>query len=59
MNNHMLTATATVAHLAQRGPVAVDPDLADAMGAFAEEALSPQEALDGALDGEEADHDAA
>lgn len=33
------------------GPVPVDPDIADAMGAFAEDALSADDALDSHFDG--------
>lgn len=35
----------------QIGPVPVDPDIAEAMGAFAEDALSSGEALDSHFDG--------
>lgn len=33
------------------GPVPVDPDIAEAMGAFAEDALSADDALDSHFDG--------
>ncbi|AJD50301.1 hypothetical protein SAMN02744133_102494 [Thalassospira xiamenensis M-5 = DSM 17429] len=33
------------------GPVPVDPDIAEAMGAFAEDALSSDDALDSHFDG--------
>ncbi len=43
-------ASATIPGLAVRGPVAVDPDLADEMGAFEETALSEEDALDSLMD---------
>jgi hypothetical protein len=43
-------ASATIPALAAQGPVAVDPDLADEMGAFEETALSEAEALDSLMD---------
>lgn len=49
MTDDMNAMAATVARLARSGPVAVDPDLADAMGAFEETALSLNDALDAAL----------
>ncbi len=39
-------AAAWIDEAASAEPVAVDPDLAEAMGAFAEDALSPEDALD-------------
>ncbi|GAK43520.1 conjugal transfer protein, TraD [Tepidicaulis marinus] len=43
-------ASATIPALAAQGPVAVDPDLADEMGAFEETALSEEDALDSLVD---------
>jgi hypothetical protein len=43
-------ASATIPALAAQGPVAVDPDLADEMGAFEETALSEEDALDSLMD---------
>ncbi|MBB4268325.1 hypothetical protein [Roseospira visakhapatnamensis] len=40
------TAAAWIDEAASAEPVAVDPDLAEAMGAFAEDALSLEDALD-------------
>lgn len=44
--------------LADRGlPVSVDPDVAEFMGAFEEDALSAEDALDSiVIDAEDADH---
>ncbi|MCF8482175.1 MAG: hypothetical protein K9H25_17260 [Rhodospirillum sp.] len=49
----MKSAIRTIDRLAEDGPVAVDPDIADAMGAFREEALTPEDALDSLFDGED------
>lgn len=43
----------SVAALSHEGPVAVDPDIAEAMGAFSETALDAMAALDSHFDGEE------
>jgi hypothetical protein len=43
-------ASATIPGLAAQGPIAVDPDLADEMGAFEETALSEEDALDSLMD---------
>lgn len=41
-----------ISALASAGlPVAVDPDIADEMGAFDEDALSPKDALESRFDG--------
>jgi hypothetical protein len=44
--------TDILAQQAMTGPIAVDPDMADHMGAFEEEALSFEDALDSFFDGE-------
>lgn len=46
-------ASIAVSVASDHGPVPVDPDIADAMGAFDEEALSLDEALDSHFDGED------
>lgn len=49
----VLTAGAKqAAAQSHEGPVAVDPDIAEAMGAFSETALDAQAALDSHFDGE-------
>lgn len=45
-------AAATVARKLAATPIAVDPDIADEMGAFAEDALDIEAALDSTLDAE-------
>ncbi|WP_413208292.1 hypothetical protein [Rhodospirillum sp. A1_3_36] len=52
-SEEMKVAIRTIDRLAEDGPVAVDPDIADAMGAFADNALSPEDALDSLFDGED------
>jgi hypothetical protein len=46
-------ASSVVGAASDGGPVPVDPDIADAMGAFDEEALSLDDALDSHIDGED------
>jgi hypothetical protein len=46
-------ASRAIDRLAEDGPVSVDPDLADAMGAFADDALTPEDALDSLFDGQD------
>ena len=46
-------AAEQVAETAMDGPVAVDPDIAEHMGAFEETALDDDSALDAWLDGDE------
>ena len=49
----------TVERLAGLGlPVSVDPDIAEEMGAFAEDALSAEDAVDSLFDPEEIEPDA-
>ena len=61
--NYLRLAAAAASTDAAAGPVPVDPDVADHMGAFDEEALTEEEALDSLFDGldptadeKEADH---
>ncbi|WP_019647096.1 hypothetical protein [Novispirillum itersonii] len=46
MREHLTAAAAIIDRDADTAPVAVDPDVAEAMGAFEEDALSPEDALD-------------
>lgn len=60
-HDYLTAAADAVSRAAADGPVAVDPDVADFMGAFEDDALSETEALDSIVDwladGEEgADH---
>jgi len=55
---YLRLAAMAIPALAADGPVAVDPDLADAMGAFEESALTEEEALDSLMDGEAPDFEA-
>ncbi|HAI31611.1 MULTISPECIES: hypothetical protein [Thalassospira] len=50
---YLKLASSVVVAASVGGPVPVDPDVADAMGAFDEEALSLDDALDSHLDGED------
>tara|TARA_R100000322_G_scaffold71138_3_gene44761 strand:+ start:41 stop:280 length:240 start_codon:yes stop_codon:yes gene_type:complete len=50
-NDYFKLAAVAVATASVGGPVAVDPDVADAMGAFDEPALSLDDALDSLFDG--------
>lgn len=43
---HLAVAAAIIDRAAETAPVSVDPDVADAMGAFVEDALSEEDALD-------------
>lgn len=54
----MAIATRIIDRAADTAPVAVDPDLAEAMGAFEDDALSEEDALDACFNpyGEDADH---
>lgn len=57
---YLRIAADEVSRLAAKGPVAVDPDVAEYMGAFEEDALSYEDALDSFFDGETpADQDEA
>lgn len=56
---YMRLAAMAIPELAADGPVPVDPDLADAMGAFEETALTEEDALDSLMDGEQPDFEAA
>lgn len=56
-DEYIKIAADRTAEAAAEGPVAVDPDVADYMGAFEEEALSEEDALDSFLDGEEPEDD--
>ncbi|KJS34945.1 MAG: hypothetical protein VR70_16730 [Rhodospirillaceae bacterium BRH_c57] len=49
--DYLRAAATATARAAETGPVSVDPDVADFMGAFEEDALSPQDALDSLIDG--------
>lgn len=53
----LAAAVETVARRASEGPVSVDPDVAEAMGAFVETALDADAALDSHFDGDEAADD--
>ncbi len=48
---YVLLAADAAAWAAAEGPVPVDPDVAERMGAFVEDALSPEDALDSHVDG--------
>ncbi|GAB3129307.1 hypothetical protein [Novispirillum itersonii] len=58
----MAVAARIIDRAADTAPVAVDPDIAEAMGAFEDDALSPEDALDacfnpyGDNDGEDGSH---
>jgi|GEM_PF-5819817 len=56
---YMRLAAMAIPVLAADGPVPVDPDLADAMGAFEENALIEEDALDSLMDGEAPDFELA
>lgn len=62
-HQYLTLAAEAAAGAAMKGPVPVDPDVAEHMGAFREEALSPADALDSHFDGlnptalEEVDHE--
>lgn len=49
--DYLRHAANAVADAAATGPVTVDPDIADHMGAFEEDALSETDALDSMTDG--------
>ncbi|MBS8275604.1 hypothetical protein DYI21_18590 [Thalassospira tepidiphila] len=49
--DYLALASSMINAESQIGPVPVDPDIAEAMGAFAEDALSADEALDSHFDG--------
>jgi hypothetical protein len=49
---YMRITTDITAQQAMTGPVAVDPDVAEHMGAFEEDALSFEDALDSFFDGD-------
>ena len=49
--NYLPRAADQVASDSMHGPVPVDPDVAEAMGAFEEGALSAEDALDSHFDG--------
>lgn len=48
---YLALAAEAVAAAASKGPIPVDPDVAEAMGAFREDALSADDALDSHFDG--------
>lgn len=50
--DYEMMASAGVDAASVQGPVAVDPDVAEAMGAFDENALSLEDAIDSFFDGE-------
>lgn len=51
MPDNNLTLAKQIAEMASAGmPVPVDPDDADMMGAFAEDALTPEDALESRFD---------
>ena len=50
---YLKLATQAVSAASDLGPVSVDPDVAEAMGAFDEQALSMDAALDSHFDGED------
>ncbi|MCW9033512.1 MAG: hypothetical protein OQK35_08040 [Alphaproteobacteria bacterium] len=52
-SEYLMLASEGVAEAAINGPVPVDPDLADYMGAFEEDALSEEDAIDSFFDGVE------
>lgn len=49
--DYLTLASSMISSESQIGPVPVDPDIAEAMGAFAEDALSSDDALDSHFDG--------
>lgn len=49
--DYLALASSMISTESQIGPVPVDPDIAEAMGAFAEDALSADDALDSHFDG--------
>ncbi|WP_417247407.1 hypothetical protein [Celeribacter sp.] len=49
--DYLALASSMINAQSLNGPVPVDPDIADAMGAFAEDALSSDDALDSHFDG--------
>lgn len=49
-DDYLTAAADAVSRAAGDGPVAVDPDVADFMGAFEDDALSEAEALDSIVD---------
>ncbi|WP_417799006.1 hypothetical protein [Terasakiella pusilla] len=49
--DYLTLASSMINGESQIGPVPVDPDIAEAMGAFAEDALSADDALDSHFDG--------
>ena len=49
--SYLRDAATEIDRLGRKGlPVEVDPDLADYMGAFTDEALTPEDAIDSLLD---------
>ena len=52
-NEFIKLASIAVSAASDHGPVPVDPDIADAIGAFDEEALSLNDSLDSHFDGED------
>ncbi len=61
--DYLRLAAEAAASASEKGPVPVDPDVADWMGAFEEDAMTEEDALDSLFDGldptddeEEADH---
>lgn len=51
-DDYLKVAADGVALACMAGPVSVDPDVADAMGAFVEDALGPIDAIDSLYDGD-------
>ncbi|WP_296992332.1 hypothetical protein [Thalassospira sp. UBA1131] len=49
--DYLALASSMINAESQIGPVPVDPDIAEAMGAFSEDALSADDALDSHFDG--------
>ncbi|HAI29884.1 MULTISPECIES: hypothetical protein [unclassified Thalassospira] len=49
--DYLALASSMINAESQIGPVPVDPDIAEAMGAFSEDALSSDDALDSHFDG--------
>ena len=49
--NYFALASSMINAQSLSGPVPVDPDIADAMGAFTDDALSADDALDSHFDG--------
>ena len=50
-SDYLTLASSMINAQSLSGPVPVDPDIADAMGAFSEDALSSDDALDSHFDG--------